>query len=68
VKLSLSIILPRPLREIKEQIMCEAVRQFGTQKLAAKNLRITEATLSRALNRRRVPKGRQEENDSTGER
>jgi hypothetical protein len=56
VRLQLSITLPRPLREIKEQIMCEAVRLFGTQKLAAKNLGISEAMLSRWLNRRHAPK------------
>ena len=57
MRLSLSITLPRPLREIEEQIMCEAVWMFGSQKLAAKNLGISEATVSRRLNRRRCSKG-----------
>jgi hypothetical protein len=56
-KLVLSICLPRRLAEIREEIVCRTVELFGTQKLAAKNLNIAEATVSHMLNkiRRRKP-------------
>jgi predicted XRE-type DNA-binding protein len=56
-KIVLSICLPRPLAEIREEIVCETVRLFGTQKEAAKNLNISQARVSHMLNRirRRKP-------------
>jgi DNA-binding transcriptional regulator YdaS (Cro superfamily) len=51
--LMLSICLPRRLEEIKDEIIWRAVQVFGTQKLAALNLAVSEATISRRLNHRR---------------
>jgi CRP-like cAMP-binding protein len=52
-KLVMSVRLPKPLREIQDGIIWETVRIFGSQKLAAQNLGVCEATVSRRLNRRR---------------
>jgi hypothetical protein len=45
--------LPKSLQEIKDEIIFQTVQNFGSQKLAAQNLGICEATVSRRLNRRR---------------
>jgi DNA-directed RNA polymerase specialized sigma24 family protein len=50
-KLVMSVRLPKPLREIRDEIIFQAVRELGSQKLAAQNLGICEATVSRRLNR-----------------
>jgi predicted transcriptional regulator len=53
-RLRYRVELPKSLREIREEIVCQTVRLFGTQKLAAKNLGISEATVSHMLNRKRT--------------
>jgi DNA invertase Pin-like site-specific DNA recombinase len=58
-RLVLRIVLPRPLREIKDELIWRTVQIFGTQKAAAQNLGITEATISRRLNRQRSGRGRE---------
>lgn len=50
-ELKLTIELPCPLPEIKDRIIFESVKIWGTQKLAAANLGISEATVSRRLNK-----------------
>jgi hypothetical protein len=52
-RLELRIILPRSLEEIHDEIIWRTVQLFRTQKLAAWNLGICEATVSRHLNRKR---------------
>jgi hypothetical protein len=47
--------LPKSVREICDEIIFLTVQEFGSQKLAASNLGICEATVSRRLNRRRRP-------------
>lgn len=51
--LRLSITLPMPLEDIIGFIIFKTVELFGSQKEAALNLGICEATVSRRLNRRR---------------
>jgi DNA invertase Pin-like site-specific DNA recombinase len=56
-RLRYRVELPKSLREIREEIVCQTVRLFGTQKAAAKNLGISEATVSHMLNRKGGPRG-----------
>jgi hypothetical protein len=52
-RLRLSVVLPMPLKDIEDEIIWRTVKIFGSQKLAAMNLRVCEATVSRRLNRHR---------------
>lgn len=52
-RLRMRIVLPRPLTDIQDEIIWRTIQLFGTQKLAARNLGVSEAMISHRMNYRR---------------